>query len=270
MPDGIAIFNVTQRMYWTNMGNPVLNDSSIQSAKLDGIDVQTILQSGQVHTPKQLTIDQDASKLYFRDREGIRVMRCNLDGSEVETIYQSGEWKTEKQKARNATYWPVDIAISKKLNKFFRTQKGGSKASEGRMFSASLDTPTDNGRGPRDRSDVETIMEGLPKCIDLEIEDEEGIIYWTDQVELPLGNILNRKRIFGEGMVSASEKNLDREILAQGLEEGIVLVLDKAHRCVYVADMGGHMWKCHMDGGLKEKVYEGPTHAYTGLAYYKY
>ena len=45
---------------------------------------------------------------------------------------------------------------------------------------------------------------------------------------------------------------------------------DAAVDRVYVADMAGRLWKCKPDGGLKEKIYEGPTHAYTGLAFVKY
>ena len=45
---------------------------------------------------------------------------------------------------------------------------------------------------------------------------------------------------------------------------------DKANNCIYVADMAGRLWKCFPEGGLKEKIYEGPTHAYTGLTFVKY
>lgn len=68
-------------------------------------------------------------------------------------------------------------------------------------------------------------------------------------------------------------KNSDASnlILAQGLGEGIGLELDKANGCLYVADMGGHVWRCPVDGGaLKGKIYEGPMHAYTGLTFYRY
>jgi hypothetical protein len=58
--------------------------------------------------------------------------------------------------------------------------------------------------------------------------------------------------------------------IAQGLGEGIGLKHDKANNCIYVADMAGRLWKCFPEGGLKEKIYEGPTHAYTGLTFVKY
>ena len=92
-PDGIDVSDSTKRMYWTNMGNVKENNGSIQSANLDGSDVQYVLAPGEVHTPKQMVIDQEANKIYFCDREGLRVMRCDLDGAHLETLYQSGNCK---------------------------------------------------------------------------------------------------------------------------------------------------------------------------------
>lgn len=264
-PDGIDVATSTQRMYWTLMGNAKENDGAIQSAKLDGSDVQYVLQPGEVHTAKQMIIDQENNKIYFCDREGLRVMRCNLDGTQRETLYQSGDWQTEPEKVADAAFWPVGIAVSKRLKKFFWTQKGHSKAGEGRIFSAGLDMPA--GASPANRTDVETVIDGLPECIDLEFDDEEGELYWTDRGELPLGNTLNKKRLIGAA--PEAEKLFGREIIAQGLGEGIGLRLDKANKCLYVADMAGHLWRCSTEGGLKEKLYEGPTDAYTGVAFYK-
>jgi hypothetical protein len=146
------------------MGVPSENDGTVLSAKLDGSDVQTVIPSGQVHTPKQLHIDQTAKKLYFCDREGLRVMRSNLDGSEHETLIETGDWKNEPDKAALQHNWPV------------------------------------------------VIQEKLPECIDLEMDDESGFLFWTDRGELPLGNTLNKKQIFGEA--PAAEKPLGRQIVS--------------------------------------------------------
>lgn len=264
-PDGIDVASSTKRMYWTNMGDPKQNDGSLQSAKLDGSDIKYVVKPGDVHTPKQMVIDQTNNRIYFCDREGLRILRCDLDGANIETIYQSGDWETEPDKMSNATFWPVGIAISPKLNKFFWTQKGHSKANEGRIFSASLDMPAS--ANALNRQDVELVVAGLPECIDLEFDDEEGVLYWTDRGELPLGNTLNKKQIIGPA--PSEEAPLGRQIIAQGLGEGIGLKLDKANKCLYVADVSGHLWRCSTDVGLKEKLLEGPTHAYTGVCFYK-
>ncbi|EMC91550.1 hypothetical protein BAUCODRAFT_38663 [Baudoinia panamericana UAMH 10762] len=263
LPDGIDVCD--GRMYWTCMGIPAENDGTVQSAKLDGSDIKTVIPSGQVHTPKQLHIDQVSKKLYFCDREGLRVMRCNLDGSEHEVIVQTGDWKSEPDKAKVQHNWPVGITVSRKLNKFMWTQKGGSKASDGWIYSAGLEMP--QGSTASNRQDIEVIQKGLPECIDLEMEDDSGVLYWSDRGELPLGNTLNKKQIIGEA--PAAEKALGRQIIAQGLGEGIGLKFDRAENCLYVADMAGRLWKCNPDGGLKEKIFEGATHAYTGLSFVK-
>jgi DNA-binding ferritin-like protein (Dps family) len=143
-----------------------------------------------------LVIDQESDKIYVCDREGLRVLRCNLDGSDLETLYRTGNWETDSEKVENGLYWPVGISVSKKLGKFFWTQKGHSKANEGRIFSSNLDMPKNSTAD--NRSDVEVVMEGLPECIDLEMDDDTGVLYWTDRGEIPFGNTLNKKQIIGK------------------------------------------------------------------------
>lgn len=208
MPDGIDICE--GRMYWTNMGNPSENDGTVLSARLDGSDMQTIVTHGHVHTPKQIHIDQEAKKLYFCDREGLRVMRCNLDGSELETILQTSDRESEPDNAKAQHNWPVGVTVSKRLKRFFWTQKGASKASDGRIYSASLDMPS--GGTASNRRDIEVVQKGLPECIDLEMDDESGVLYWTDRGELPLGNTLNKKQVIGEA--PPAEKKSGHQIVS--------------------------------------------------------
>ena len=73
-------------IYWTNMGNPSKNDGSIERADLDGQNRKTIVPEGGTFTPKQLHLEKKKGKLYWCDREGMRVMRSNLDGSQIETL----------------------------------------------------------------------------------------------------------------------------------------------------------------------------------------
>ena len=211
LPDGIDVCG--DRMYWTNMGIPADNDGSVLSAKLDGTDIKTVIAEGEVHTGKQLHIDQEAKKIYFCDREGLRVHRCNLDGSAHEIIVQTGDWKSEPEKVKDQKHWPVGVTVSHRLNKVFWTQKGGPKSSEGRIFSASVDLP--KGSTASNRQDIEVVQHNLPECIDLEFDDESGVLFWTDRGELPLGNTLNRKQIIGEA--PSAEKQLGRQIVSTTL-----------------------------------------------------
>jgi len=258
MPDGIDVHD--DRMYWTSMGSPPENDGAVYSAKLDGSDITTIIPVGKVHTGKQLHIDHENGKLYFCDREGLRIHRSNLDGTDHEIILETGDWRKDDDKAADQTNWPVGITVSHKLNKMFWTQKGGSKAGKGRIFSAGLDTPTD----PTSRKDIEVILENLPEPIDLEFDDDTGVLYWTDRGEVPFGNTLNKKTIIGHA--PSSEKELGRQIIAHGFGEAIGLRLEKKTQKIYVTDMSGRLWQCGTEPGPKTKIYEAEGHAYTGLA----
>src|SRR5262249_6983151 len=73
VPDGIAVDVEAGHIYWTNMGNPSKNDGSIERVDLDGKNRRTIVAEGATFTPKQLTLDKKGRKLYWCDREGMRV-----------------------------------------------------------------------------------------------------------------------------------------------------------------------------------------------------
>src|SRR6476661_9154296 len=90
LPDGIVVDAEAGHIYWTNMGIPSLNDGSIERADIDGGNRRVIIPQGVTHTPKQIHLDKPNGKLYWCDREGMRVMRANLDGSQVETLVETG------------------------------------------------------------------------------------------------------------------------------------------------------------------------------------
>ena len=72
---------VAGHIYWTNMGKPTADDGSIERADFDGQNRQTIVPQGGTFTPKQLQLEKTSGKLYWCDREGMRLMRANVDGS---------------------------------------------------------------------------------------------------------------------------------------------------------------------------------------------
>jgi hypothetical protein len=90
------------------MYNPGANDGTIERADLDGGNLKKIVPEGGTFTPKQLQLDKKNGKLYWSDREGMRVMRSNLDGSNIETLVQTGHGETDRRDARN---WCVGIAV---------------------------------------------------------------------------------------------------------------------------------------------------------------
>ena len=57
LPDGIVVDVAAGHIYWTNMGNPSMNDGSIDRADFDGGNITSIVPAGRTFTPKQLQLD---------------------------------------------------------------------------------------------------------------------------------------------------------------------------------------------------------------------
>lgn len=256
MPDGIDISKQTGRIFWSNMGSSTSsNDGSIHSCNLDGSDVQTVLPSGSAHTPKQLIVDDrpDAQKIYFCDREGLRIHRCNYDGSDHQILLKTGTFTNEDEK-KDFTRWCVGITVDPVRNHLYWTQKGPSKAGQGRIFRAGLEIP--EGQTAENRSDVEVILDHLPEPIDLEIDSEGQVLYWTDRGEHPLGCTLNKISVAGDTV-----NREDMTILARHFHEPIGLKLD-AKKGIVVADLGGSVYRV----GDTKKTLLSDAAAYTGVA----
>ncbi|KAL1963354.1 hypothetical protein VTN77DRAFT_8475 [Rasamsonia byssochlamydoides] len=266
LPDGIDVDRASGRMFWTTMGIPGKPDGAVYSANLDGSDIRPVICQGTINTPKQLVVEPATQKLYFSDREGMRVYRCNYDGSDLETLIQTGD-SNNKEDIQDATKWCVGITVSPKLGRFFWTQKGPSKSGKGRIFCADITTPANH--TPTSREDVRCILDNLPEPIDLEIDEESRMLYWTDRGELPFGNSLNRVQLDEFGVVVPSSKSnsaMKYEILARNLNEAIGLKLDRAHGHIYFGDLGGTLYRCDLDGAGKKKIFADEERAFTGIA----
>jgi sugar lactone lactonase YvrE len=265
LPDGVVYSAKHQRLYFTNMGVPPLNDGSICSVRLDGSDPQTVLAKGLIHTPKQLALDAKNDKLYISDREGLRVFRCNLDGSALEALIQTGNFNNAAD-AHDYMKWCVGITLSHRTGLFYWTQKGPSKGAQGRIFCAPMQA--EGKRVPV------CVVDNLPEPIDLDVDEKSNTLYWTDRGELPYGNTFNRLRLDGSGTRPAADgrdsvSGLRYEVMVQNFDEAIGLAFDPENSKWFVADMGGTIWSFDPDGGNKTKVYEDKERAFTGIALVK-
>ena len=191
LPDGIAIDAEAGHIYWTNMGSsPSVNDGSIERADIDGKNRRVIIPRGGTFTPKQIQLDKKNGKLYWCDREGMRVMRCNLDGSQIVTLVEAGHGDVDR---RDQTRWCVGITIDPVREQIYWTQKGPDNGERGRIFRAGLAIP--NGQTAANRSDIEVFYDHLPEPIDLELDLKNRVLYWTDRGDPPRGNTVNRASI---------------------------------------------------------------------------
>ena len=257
IPDGLVVDSTTGHMYWTNMGNPKANDGCILRSDLDGKNMTTIVAPGATFTPKQLQLEKKTGKLYWCDREGMRVMRANLDGSNIETLVDTSEG--DPRPGPDARKWCVGIAVDAAGGKFYWTQKGDDNAGQGRIFRANIELP--RGRTPANRQDIELLYDNLPEPIDLELDVAHRLMYWTDRGDPPRGNTVNRAP-----MDPAPVARKDPEILFSHLMEGIGLALDLKGGRMFFTDLAGSVYSANLDGSNKKTLLFAEGNL-TGIAY---
>jgi hypothetical protein len=257
IPDGLVADVASGYLYWTNMGNPKANDGSILRSDLDGRHMTSIVPPGGTFTPKQLQLDKENGKLYWCDREGMRVMRANLDGSGVETLVDTSQG--DARPGPDARKWCVGIAVDAAGGKIYWTQKGGDNAGEGRILRAGIDIPA--GKSAANRSDVELLYDSLPEPIDLELDVRSRMIYWTDRGDPPRGNTVNRAP-----MDPAPGAPQVPEILFSHLMEGIGIALDRKGGRMFMTDLGGSVYSASLDGSSAKTLLMAVGNL-TGIAY---
>jgi outer membrane protein assembly factor BamB len=226
LPDGLVLDVAAGHVYWTNMGNPKKNDKR-------------------------------SGKLYWSDREGMRVMRANLDGSKIETLVDTSQG--DPRPGPDARKWCVGIAVDAEGGKFYWTQKGDDNAGQGRIFRANIEAPP--GHSPASRRGIELLYENLPEPIDLDLDLANRILYWTDRGDPPRGNTVNRAP-----MDPKPGNGKEPEILFTHLMEGIGLALDLKGGRMFIADFAGSVYCANLDGSNQKTllVAEGNL---TGIAY---
>src|SRR6204780_3578277 len=239
LPDGIVVDLEAGHLYWTNMGNPSANDGSIKRSDFDGQNLTHIVPPGATFTPKQLQLDEKNRKLYWCDREGMRIMRANLDGSNLETLLDTSEG--DSRPGKDIKKWCVGIALDVEAGKLYWTQKGSDNAGEGRIFRANLEIP--KGQTAANRKDIELLYDGLPEPIDLDLDLANRMMYWTDRGDPPRGNTVNRAP-----MDAGSGNRKDPDIVFNHLMEGIGLALDLKGGRMFVTDFGGSVYSANRDG----------------------
>jgi len=258
LPDGIVVDLAAGHLYWTNMGIPSANDGSIERANLDGSNITHIVPPGGTFTPKQLQLDKKNRKLYWSDREGMRIMRVNLDGSNIETLIDTSEG--DARPGKEIRKQCVGIALDVEGGKVYWTQKGPENGGDGRIFRANLEIP--NGQSATNRKDIELLYEALPEPIDLELDLANRTIYWTDRGDPPRGNTVNRAPMDP----AQGNGKKEPEIVFTHLEEGIGIALDLKGGRMFLTDLGGSVYSANLDGSNRKTVLAAEGNL-TGIVY---
>ena len=257
LPDGLVVDVAAGHIYWTNMGHPKANDGFILRSDLDGKNMITVIPPGSTFTPKQVWLEKKSGKLYWSDREGMRVMRSNLDGSNIETLVDTSQG--DPRPGRDARKWCVGIAVDLDGGKFYWTQKGDDNAGQGQIFRANIEIPS--GQSPTNRSDIELLFRDLPEPVDLDLDLANRTLYWTDRGDPPRGNTVNR------GSMDPTPGILgEPEIVLTHLMEGIGLALDLKGGRMFVTDFAGTLYSANLDGSNQKMLLYAEGNL-TGIAY---
>jgi hypothetical protein len=252
LPDGITVDHSNGTMWWTNMGTALsTNTGSIETASIDGSNRRIVVPTGTkgVWTPKQITLARESRTLYWCDREGMKVMRMPLATEKPEVLVSTGEPHVAAD-AADTRNWCVGIAVDERRGWFYWTQKGASKGSAGAIYRARVENPAVR----------EKIFDKLPEPIDLELDEETAVLYWTDRGDPPKGNTLNRAFVGG-----GKEPVGAVEILATRFHETIGLSMDFEKRVAYVSDLAGGVYSIDLQT-RKKKVLFPELGDLTGIA----
>jgi hypothetical protein len=259
-PDGIAVDVAHGHIYWSNMGAANADDGSVMRANLDGSNVTTIVPAGGTFTAKQLKLDEVNRKLYWSDREGMRVQRANLDGTGLETLV---EVATGDAARRDAANWCVGIAVDAERGHVYWTQKGGDNEGRGSIRRAGIDIP--RGQTAANRTDIEVLFDALPEPIDLDLDLESRQIYWTDRGDAPRGNTVNRAPMDPPAGFDPKRRT-DAMILASNFDETIGIALDLPRGMMYITDLRGSLYSTRLDGSDRKLLGSG-LGSLTGIAF---
>jgi hypothetical protein len=240
--DGIAIHATTGQIFWTNMGRAAERDGYIMRCEKNGAGVTTIVPPGGTFTPKQLKIDEAAGKLYWSDREGMAIQRCNLDGSRLETLLVTGNPVVDKG---DETRWCVGIALDPARGQIYWTQKGGDNAGQGLIRRCRIPTAAEiaAGRTPY----IETLFSRMPEPIDLDLDLATRTIYWTDRGD----NTLSRAPMDPPERYDPATR-MDRTILLRDLGEAIGVALDLPRKRMAWTSLEGAVGLSRLDGSAKQ------------------
>ena len=175
----------------------------------------------------------------------------------IETLVDTSQG--DPRPGPDATKWCVGITVDpeRQANSTGR-RKGPDNAGLGRIFRANVEIP--HGETAANRSDIEVLYDDLPEPIDLDLDLENRVLYWTDRGDPPRGNTVNRASI------DAEPDSPDPQIVVTHLMEGIGIALDVPGDRMFVTDFAGSIYSANLDGS-EERNFLYAQGNLTGIAY---
>jgi hypothetical protein len=101
----------------------------------------------------------------------------------------------------------------------------------------------------------------LPEPIDLELDLETRVLYWTDRGDPPRGNTVSRAPID-----ALPQPGQLPEIVLTHLMEGIGIALDVPNDRMFITDFAGSIYSARLDGSEKRMLLQAQGNL-TGIAY---
>ncbi len=104
------------------------------------------------------------------------------------------------------------------------------------------------------------MFDQLPEPIDLDLDLEHRVLYWTDRGDAPWGNTVSR------APMDAAPLSAEPEMVFTHLMEGIGLALDVPGNRMFMADLGGSLYTASLDGATHKTLLAVQGNL-TGVAY---
>ena len=162
------------KIYWTDSGtgSPTpMEDDKIQSANLDGSNVETLVTyENFLRLPMGIELDVAGGKMYWTDATRDRIRRANLDGSGVEDILNTRTFGEQALGGPATTPRDVALDLTSDPPKMYWIDAGTLNLEEGKIWRANLD-----GSSPE-----VLVTTGLVNPQSIALDTTAGKMYWTD------------------------------------------------------------------------------------------
>ena len=130
-------------MYWTDSGtgNPTpMEDDKIQSANLDGSNVETLVTyENLLRLPRGIALDVAAGKMYWTDISRDIIRRANLDGSDAEDVLNTRTIGEETLAGSATAPRSIALDLASDPPKMYWIDAGTANVNDGKIWRANLD-----------------------------------------------------------------------------------------------------------------------------------